>query len=298
MMNQTLPGLHVRPGLLSDLSQVDAICADVWGGEDYIHYVWAEWVADPENLTFVLELDGQVAGLYCLRLGFAGPNSGWLQGVRVGTAFKRRGLAGFIFEQAIATSRAQGLAFVRYSTAQDNTPMHLLAERYGFRLVSNFLKYDYDSSRPVASGESVRAVLPSELEKAYELITSSAEYKASEGFYCADWHWRPLTREILNDHIEKGEVFSLKEPLEALAIAVKGEEETWLALLAGSAHSQQVLLNGLIAQSFGSTRGDQPVTLRTMLPQTALTENLLKLSGFVLPEHEPVMCLYQLEIEK
>src|SRR5438270_8573028 len=107
MLAKTMPGLQVRRGGPADMPLVEKICADVWGGEDYVPYQWNNWAADPQNQLYLFELEGKPAALYCLRLGIAGPTSSWIQGVRVASAFKRRGLAARIIEHAIETSVAQ-----------------------------------------------------------------------------------------------------------------------------------------------------------------------------------------------
>ena len=109
MPEKKLTGFNVRPGNVEDLSLVKEICADVNGGNDYIPYLWDEWNANPQNRAFIVESDEGAAGLYWLRLDFAGAETGWLQGVRVKAAFRGRGVGRFIMEQAISQSRKLSL---------------------------------------------------------------------------------------------------------------------------------------------------------------------------------------------
>ena len=296
MPDKSLSTLKVRPGHATDLPLVKEICADVWGGRDYIPYVWNEWAEDPQIQLFLIELEGQPAAIYCLRLGFAGPDSSWVQGVRVATRFKKRGLAAAIIEHAIATSRELNLKAVRYSTADHNTPMHRLADRYGFHLTGKYLGAHLTKITSVETAQVYQTVSLPELDYAYKLILDSDEYRATEGFYCNAWWWRPLSREVLQEHIEKAEVFKPEGALTALAIVTEGEDEAsyWLSFLAGEPAQQEALLTGIIARLAGQTTPGQKFIIDALLPKTPWNETLLQKTGFTTYEDEPVMRLYEL----
>lgn len=296
MPDKNLSTLKVRPGRAEDLPSVKEICADVWGGRDYIPYVWNEWAEDPQIQLYLVELEGQPAAIYCLRLGFAGPDSSWIQGVRVATAFKKRGLAAAIIEHAISTTRDLNLKIVCYSTADHNTPMHRLAERYGFHLTGKYLGAALSIKPQFESNLAYQPVSITELDEAYEMITTSGEYRASQGFYCNAWWWRPLSREVLREHFEKGQVLKPEGPLTALAIVTEGEDEAsyWLSFLAGEPAQQEALVKGFISKLARQATPGQKFIIDALLPQTAWIETLLQKTGFTFYEDEPVMRLYEL----
>src|SRR5690349_20472958 len=99
MLEKNLTGFSVRPGDAGDLRLVKDICADIYGGHDYIPEVWEEWLATTNNRAFIVESAEGATGVYFLRLDLAGASTGWLQGVRVKAAFRNQGLGRFIFEQ-------------------------------------------------------------------------------------------------------------------------------------------------------------------------------------------------------
>ena len=288
--------VQVRRGDAADEPLVKTICADLSGGYDYIPQVWKEWVADPQNQAYIFEVGGEAAALYFLRLGIAAPKASWIQGVRVATAFKRRGLAAALIQQAEETSRQQGYEVLRYATAQQNAPMHRLANHYGFRHTGNFMNYHYELKPSVSerAAPALRQSGLSELEAAYTLITNSAEYQATESFYALAWLWKPLTRELLAQHIQRGEVFSLADGLEALAIVAKEpeieEQHYWLAFIAGQEAALQLLLPSLLSQLIWSQAG---ATIEALIPQTQSSEKLLLENGFIPDEEEAVMWLYE-----
>jgi CBS domain-containing protein len=52
-----------RPALQKDTDDMLELCSHIWEGGDYIPSVWDEWMADPEGLLGVAEMDGRVVGI-------------------------------------------------------------------------------------------------------------------------------------------------------------------------------------------------------------------------------------------
>ncbi len=53
----------VRPARPEDRGDMEAICAQVWEGRDYVPEVWDAWLADPHGQLSVVELRGRVVAL-------------------------------------------------------------------------------------------------------------------------------------------------------------------------------------------------------------------------------------------
>ena len=70
-----------RPVLPKDTPDVLELTRWIWGGHDYIHLVWADWLKDTEGLLTVAEYGGHVVGLY--KLTRLSPSEWWLEGLRV-----------------------------------------------------------------------------------------------------------------------------------------------------------------------------------------------------------------------
>lgn len=259
---------------------------------------WPEWAANPANLLFLFEIENEPAALYCLRVGLAGPNTGWVQGVRVSPDFRKRGLAAAIIEHAIKVSREQGLTALRYVTALENTPMHRVAERFGFRMSGNFLSSYHTKTKPLnTAGLPYRLVTTSEFDGAFHLITTSADYGAANGFYCEAWLWKTLTVDALRLHIEQREVYTLVGALSALAILSKDKDGVyWLAYLTGEVQAAQVLIQQLIKKIITSVAPGQTAILNALLPQSYIAETVLAQTGFQADPHEPVLTLYELSL--
>lgn len=290
----------IRQGSAADLAVVTQICSDVYGGNDYVPEMWEEWTASPQSRGFIVEMHGQAAGLYFLRLDVAGSSTGWLQGVRVEAAFRKQGVARFILEQAILQSRELGLDFVQYVTAQDNLPMHRLAGLNGFWHVGNFLNYNFEKGEvaPRGNARASRLVTTSEFDEAYHILLESPEYQLGHGIYCTTWNWKPLSLDIFRQHLERREVYCLTGALKVLAILHRAETASyWITFLAGDTASKLPLLQELARRVTKHILPGQPFEFTAQLIQTPINEALLKRAGFEPDKHEPVMSLYELKLQ-
>ncbi len=299
MPDKKQPSFSVRQGCATDLPVVAQICSDVYGGSDYIPEMWEEWTASPQNKGFIVEMDGQSVGLYLLRLNVAGSDTGWIQGVRVATAFKKQGVARFILEHAIRQSRELSLNFIQYATAQDNLPMHRLAGLYGFWHVGNFLNYNYVRGQvsPHGNARASRLVTTSEFDEAYRLLLESPEHQLGHGIYCNTWNWKPLNMDTFRQHLERREVYCLTGALKVLAILCRAENDShWIAFLAGDTASKLPLLHELARKVTKNILPDQQFEFTAQLIQTPANEALLKQAGFEPDNHEPIMSLYELNL--
>jgi GNAT superfamily N-acetyltransferase len=299
MPDKILPRLSIRQGITADFPLVKQICADVNGGNDYIPEVWEEWINNPQNLAFIVEMDRQPAGLYFLRLGVAGLTTGWLQGVRVSSAFRKQGLAGYILEEAIRQSRELGMCYLQYVTAQENRPMHRLAEINGFWPVGNFLIYTYQRvNETLRSSMACRLVTTSEFDEAYRMLLDSAEHQLAHGIYCNTWGWKPLSIDTFRQHLERREVYTLTGALKVLAIMHRAEDNSyWISFLAGNTASRLHLLSELTRKVTKNVPAGQPLELMAQLVQSPANEKILTQAGFEPDNPEPVMTLYELKLD-
>ncbi len=300
MPEKNLTGFSVREGSAKDLPLVKEICADVYGGNDYIPGAWEEWLAHPNNKGFIVEVNGQAAGVYFLRVGWTGANIAWLQGVRVKTFFRKRGLGRYILEQAIRQSRELNMHSLQYVTAQDNQPMHRLAGLLGFWHVGNFLNYNFEryDIPPRGSAIESRLVTTSEFDEAYRLILGSDEYRLGHGIYCNAWHWKVLNLDVFRQHLERREVYCLVGALKVLAILCRAEDGGhWLAFLAGEQASRLPLLLELARRVAKNVLPGNEFQFAAQVVQTPANKELLQQAGFKPDGHEPVMSLYELNLQ-
>ncbi|MEI7556481.1 GNAT family N-acetyltransferase [Candidatus Chlorohelix sp.] len=291
-----------RVGKLEDLPAVKEVCKDVWGGNDYIPFVWKERLSEPNSKVFVVEIEQQLAGLYCLKaVNESGAKAGWWSGVRIATPFKRLGLAYRLLEHALNVAKQEGMYALCYSTGEDNIAMHRLAERFGFRLVASY-SYATGQKSIIPLGESAnitfRFLHPNELELAWDFIINSKEWQLDEGFHCDSWTWRKLELQDLQGKLAKNAVTGgfEKDNLKALSMfnceEWENQHEIFVTWMGGD-----VQIQAQLAQYLAQNAIAKPVeySLVMMLPTNPKLDEILEQTGFML-RFEDRMRLYELSL--
>ncbi len=227
--------LIFRTGKPEDLPAVQELCKDVWNGSDYMPREWERLLQEPGSTIYVAETEqGQMAGFYVLQL-FAeeGNKTGWWRGVRVGTPFRGQGIASQLLGHAISVCKSKGLEKLRYSTAEDNIPMHILAARYNFRYITPYTYAASTSEIPSYTptpGLEIRPLSPNEQGLAWDFITSSDSWRTAEQLYCDWWNWIKLTPPRLEKFLADAGVMGCFKEEELAALALfdidKSEIET------------------------------------------------------------------------
>jgi GNAT superfamily N-acetyltransferase len=123
--------LILRPAQPSDTRKVLAFLEDVWEGGDYLPSVWDEWLEDPSGQVIVAELAGEPIGTG--RIVDLGWGEFWLEGLRVAKDNRGMGVASRIQEHVLSIWEKRLGSTIGYLTHRDQTAMHKLARRGGFR---------------------------------------------------------------------------------------------------------------------------------------------------------------------
>ncbi len=217
----------VRPARPEDRADMEAICAQIWGGEDYVPEVWDRWLADPEGELSVVELDGRVVAL--AKLSHIADEEWWLEGMRVHPNYRRLGVSRLLQAHQLEVAERLGAGVLRFATASHNRPIHRNALRDGFRRVAEFRRYSADA---LPGPPSPRPLGPEDLEAAWGLVEDSSIRRASGGLYEVDWRWQGLTKERLAAHIAAGQVWGvdLDGRPAALAVVLPDPEEARLSV--------------------------------------------------------------------
>ena len=244
---------HIRPARAKDRPAVEAICAQIWEGDDYVPRVWDSWLADPHGQLIIAEVNKRVVGLG--KLSRLADDEWWLEGLRVDPAHRRKKIGGLLHGHLVKKARRVGRGTLRLGTRSDNEPVHRLAACDGFRRVATYQRYRADPLAVEAS--SLRRLTEQDLPAAWALAGESARYRASGGLYEVFWRWKNLTRERLAHHLAAGDVWGAgtQEELSALALVYQSEETLVVGLVDGKDEALAAVLRGLreLAAQLGRT---------------------------------------------
>ncbi len=209
----------IRPARPEDQGDVEAICAQIWEGHDYIPEVWQEWLNDPDGQLSVVTLKDRVVGLG--KLTRIADDEWWLEGLRVDPAYRRLGVAHLLQSHQVGLAERTGRGVLRFATGSWNLPVHRNAARDGFRRVAEFLAYE---AEPLPGPCPLRRLTPDDLDAVWERIADSPILQAAGGLYEVQWHWMTLTRERLAGHLERGEVWGVELDGRLTGIAIVRED--------------------------------------------------------------------------
>jgi GNAT superfamily N-acetyltransferase len=133
-MNQTFsnPRVVIRPTLPADTPEVLEFCKYIWGGQDYIPYVWEEWFHDSKGILFTAEYAGKAVGV--VRIVQTAPGQWWFEGFRVDPRFQGQHIGSLLHEYIVKWWLENGYGKVRLWTNAKRVKVHHLCERLGFNL--------------------------------------------------------------------------------------------------------------------------------------------------------------------
>ena len=212
----------VRPARASDRAPLMSFIKDIWGGHDYIPYVWDAWLRDRSSKMSVVEVDGVPVGMS--RVSFLGDGSAWLQGARVHPAFRRKGLATMLGENSMKVASERGVRIFRLTTSSRNFASRRQAAGMNFSELARFSIY----APPRGFGPAKRGVervVGAEAKEAQSLINRSKESQLGGGLYWHDFAAASLTRGVIRGLIEDGSVWRLGDAIVVAGTGGEGHEK-------------------------------------------------------------------------
>jgi GNAT superfamily N-acetyltransferase len=223
------------------------ITRDTWGGNDYLPYVWDEWLEDPGGLFMAAVIDGRLAGLQHAALMSDG--TAWLEGIRVDPDLQGRGVGSMLLDAGVQWARTMACPAVRLSTSDQNPASNRMATSKGFLQVASFRTAEAEQLLSGSPGD-VRVGLPSELPAVFDFLQEQGAK-----FYTEGWTAYRLTPDRVALLLATGSIALVGEQaLEAAAVATfTGRRPILrLGLLAGSADGMERIARWLPSRAAGA----------------------------------------------
>lgn len=199
------PAYQFRRVTLADRPAMLAICATVWEGDDYLPRYFDRWVAADGGQFTALESEGQVVAL--AKLSRIAPGEYWLEGIRVHADYRGRGLAAALHHHHLALWRQLGeRGALRLLTG--DPAIRKLCDRTGFR---QLFRHQFAEADASPAPHAFQLIPPSEVERAYTLITQSPAWAEWHGLCDLSWKWRELTPGFLGERLAAGAVYHWRE---------------------------------------------------------------------------------------
>lgn len=180
----TRPQVVIRPALPLDRDDVLEFTKHIWEGEDYIPYVWDEWLAAPEGFMVVAEYGGLAIGLG--RLTYLAPDQWWLEGLRVNPDREDQGIGSALNDYLLHHWLGHGSGVVRLMTASFRAKVHHLCERSGFSKIGEYTFFAAQSLEEPA--EAFYLVSEAEVLDALDFTRQADSLRLAYGMMGLGWH--------------------------------------------------------------------------------------------------------------
>jgi ribosomal protein S18 acetylase RimI-like enzyme len=187
-----------RPALAKDTDEVMELSSHIWEGGDYIPHVWDEWLADPEGLLGVAELEGRVVGVF--KLTKFQDQEWYMEGLRVHPDFRDQGIASHIHHYVLDSWRRMGGGIIRLTTASHNVKVHRMCEQTGFKRIAEFIPYRAQVLD--GSGANFIQVEDNEDKRAMDFVLASQTHALSSGLINLGWVYTDPQIRHLQDTIK------------------------------------------------------------------------------------------------
>ncbi len=212
----------VRPARQSDKKPLMSFIKEVWGGHDYIPYVWDWWMKDPTGRVFVVEVDGAPVGMN--RVRFLEDGSAWFEGVRVHPDFRGKGLATMLGKNSMRVAEARGIRVFRLTSGSRNKLAHRQIARIKFEEVARYSAYEPPKGKRLPRRKGAKKAGKEDIDTVVGMIEGSKEYKLGRGVFWHGYTAASLTPELIRKLVIEGAVWTLGK-----AVAVTREYgERWI----------------------------------------------------------------------
>ena len=218
------PTVVCRTALPKDTPDVMELTKTIWDGEDYVPYVWSEWLGDPEGLLAVAEFGARVVGLS--KLTRLGPAEWWLEGLRVHPDFEGRGFASHLHDYLLDYWQRIGSGVIRLGTASFRKPVQHLCERTGFSKVAEYSIFSAPTLPeidPNSTGSKFTPLVIDEVNSAVDLARQSPSMDLVYGLMDTGWKWATPDKQHIQAAIQTSQAWWWHKPRGLLIL--RSEEE-------------------------------------------------------------------------
>jgi GNAT superfamily N-acetyltransferase len=275
----------VRRARSSDKEELMRFIKDIWGGHDYLPYVWDEWLRDPAGRMFVVEVDGIPVGMN--RVRFLEDGTAWFEGVRIHPKFRGKGLASLLGENSMKVANARGIKTFRLTSGSHNHSAHRQVARIKFAEKSRFSVYRPRKGTKFRPQEGVRQAEWKDRATVERLLAESDEFRLGRGVFWDNFTAVSLTPRVIDDLLRRGSIWTADDAVAIFRVGKEGNE-TWKQVCFVGGAKEGVL--PLVRQVLSLPAEGKNFRRFVFVPQGSPIIGALKQAGF---EREFSMILFE-----
>jgi GNAT superfamily N-acetyltransferase len=180
------------------------LTSKIWDGEDYIKYVWDDWLADPEGALLVAEPQelGPASRMIGLgKLTRLSEEDWWLEGLRVHPDFEGRGVGTQIFQALLAAWGNKAGSRVRLATSIKRLAVHQMCARLGFHKIDELAWFKAPSTSQAEKPANFQPATAGQAAESLEFAQTSESLALWGGLMNMFWRWAPPRRVYFDEAI-------------------------------------------------------------------------------------------------
>lgn len=235
---------RIRQAKASDKEPLMRFIKDVWGGHDYIPYVWDQWLNNPGGRMFVIEVEGIPVGMN--RVRFLEDGSAWFEGVRVHPDYRGRGLASMLGENSMELAAKRGVRVFRLTSGSHNKSAHRQIARIRFKEIARFSVYEPPKRKRFARMKRAAKASSEDADKIMRMIEGSKEYRLGRGVFWHDYTAASLSRAVIKKLVDEGAVWTFRDAVVVTREGGGGSEIWEEYCFVGGAVEDSLTLIGLM----------------------------------------------------
>ena len=186
-------GIELRRARSEDKPRILEISSQIWEGNDYVPFVFDDWLSDAGGEFVVALVDGLLVGF--AHRTYLAPGYAWLEGIRTDPAHRGTGAAKEITQHFLEGVRQERADRVGLSTHIENEASIHIIRSSGFEEVARFTNLGGEKTTSAWS-----AARPSDrvcevpLAQAVQFVRRSQSLKIGRGFVPHGWTFYPFDR--------------------------------------------------------------------------------------------------------
>lgn len=178
------PLVLCRPAVPRDRVEVMDLLANIWQGEDYVPYLWDQWLYQDSGCLAVAESGGRIVGTGHLKQIV--PEQWWLEGLRVHPELHGQGIGSKLHDYFVDRWLATGGEVVRLATHSHRKAVHAMCERTAFRQIAEVVPLT--SEPTVQTDPAAQEKAAPDWQAATEVLATSECSQALTGL--VDYGWK------------------------------------------------------------------------------------------------------------
>ena len=219
--------IYVRKARPSDRETVFKFCEKTWSWGDYIPKVWDKWLKEKNGRVFVATIDRVPVGIS--HLSIDKPHEVWLGGARTDPNYRRIGVATAITKKCLEYAKQKAAKVARLVTESDNIAAQTVAQKLGFKPISEFTEMTTEKITEENSKNSKWAE-KTDTNAIRDYLQTSETYRKAAGLYTVIFHWFSLEKEDLKRFIEQRKAIlhlSAKGEIDGLTLIDDATAREW-----------------------------------------------------------------------